>query len=361
MGVKRRPGPGHRRPRRSVPSRHDLVRRFHGKLLGPDPYRGRREPTARRRHGRRAESATRLERAVRTTGLPAAAASTRRSAPELRHAQPPPSHATLVHPGNLPWTRQVSQPPLPATDVEEERPVLTRDPAAIPAGGACVFQLPGDPSAASHARSAVSSTMRQLGFAVDQVDDAKLAVSELATNALTHASSMTRPELWMWARTRPSLELVISVFDGHRNGWPSITHADLLDEHGKGLSIVVALATRTGTSFTRSRLSVSTGKRVWFTLALPAPWSATGRVIAPRFAAHRLSEALAARGIPTTCRSDDTGISVITAGTLHVWVEPKAFCWRDDHGYTRQPLIDLQETAERIVNHHESHASRTST
>ena len=238
--------------------------------------------------------------------------------------------------------------------------MLTANPAAIPAGGACVFQLPGDASAASHARSIVSSSMRQLGFAADPVEDAKLAVSELATNALTHASSMTRPELWMWARTRPSLELVISVFDGHRNSWPSITHADLLDEHGKGLSIVVAVAAHAGASFTRSRLAGSTGKRVWFTLALPAPWSAADRIIAPRSAANRLSEALTARGIPTTCRSDDKGISIVTAGPLHVWVEPKAFCWRDGLGYTRQPLSALQETAEPSGNHHETHASKTS-
>ncbi|SNT60794.1 Anti-sigma regulatory factor (Ser/Thr protein kinase) [Actinomadura meyerae] len=239
--------------------------------------------------------------------------------------------------------------------------MLTGGPADIPAGGACAFQLPGDRSAASHARSLVAATMRQLNFAPDPIEDARLAVSELATNALAHASSTTRPELWIWARTRPTPQLVVSVFDAHRDAWPSLSHNDLLDEHGRGLSIVLALAVHAGASFTRSRLAVSTGKRVWFTLPLPAAWSAAGHVIAPGLAANRLCEALAARGIPTSCRSDDKGISVVTAGALDVWVEPKAFSWRDGQGYSRQPLIDLQETAERIVGHHETHASKTST
>ncbi|GAA1892340.1 ATP-binding protein [Actinomadura bangladeshensis] len=176
--------------------------------------------------------------------------------------------------------------------------MLTGAPADIPAGGACAFQLPGDLSAASHARSLVAATMRQLGFNPDPIEDARLAVSELATNALTHASSTTRPELWIWARTRPTPQLVVSVFDAHRGAWPTIRGTDLLDEHGKGLTIVAALATDTGTHRTRSRLTASPGKCVWFTLALPAPWSATTSVIAPIAAADRLTAALRSRGVP---------------------------------------------------------------
>jgi hypothetical protein len=233
--------------------------------------------------------------------------------------------------------------------------MLTANPANIPSGGACAFQLPGDPSGASHARSLVSATMRRLNFAPDPIEDAKLAVSELATNALAHASSTTRPELWIWARTHPSLELVISVFDAHRDTWPTIRNTDLLDENGKGLSIVTALSTGTGMDFSRSRLTPSTGKRVWFTLAVPAHWPAVDRAVAPVSVANQLSEALRARGVPTTCRSDDIGLSVLTVGTLNVWVQPKAFSWCDGRAYTCQPLTDLEETAERIISHHESH------
>ncbi|URN07665.1 hypothetical protein LUW74_32795 [Actinomadura madurae] len=105
--------------------------------------------------------------------------------------------------------------------------MLTGNPAGIPAGEACAFQLPPDPSAASHARSLTAATMRQLGYATDPIEDAKLAVSELATNALTHASSTAaRPELWIWARTHPTPQLVVSVFDAHRDSWPVLRVAD---------------------------------------------------------------------------------------------------------------------------------------
>ncbi|NKZ03282.1 ATP-binding protein [Actinomadura latina] len=241
--------------------------------------------------------------------------------------------------------------------------MLTANPAGIPTGGACAFQLPGDLSTPSHARFLVTTTMCQLGFAPHPVEDAKLAVSELATNALTHASSTTaRPELWMWARTHPSPELVISIFDIHRDAWPTIRNGDLLDEHGKGLSIVMALSVSAGTHPTRSRLNAAPGKCVWFTLGLPSSWPEAFRGSvrsAPRTAADRLHAALNARGVPTTRHSDDSGVSVLTTGTLNIWVDRKAFSWRDGQRYTRQPLIDLQETAERVISHHETHASTT--
>ncbi|WP_021591187.1 ATP-binding protein [Actinomadura welshii] len=233
--------------------------------------------------------------------------------------------------------------------------MLTANPAAIPAGEACAFQLPRDPSAASRARSLTAATMRQLGYATDPIEDAKLAVSELATNGFTHASSTAAlPELWIWARTCPTPQLVVSVFDAHRDTWPILRGADPLDEHGRGLSIVVALSADTGSHFTRSRLTAATGKCVWFALPLPTPWPAIDRVVAPLSAASRLSAALRARGVPTTCRSDDSGISILNTGALNVWVEPKVFSWRDGQGYVRQPLLDLQEAAERIIRHHET-------
>lgn len=116
----------------------------------------------------------------------------------------------------------------------------------------------------------------------------------------------------------------------------------------------MALSADTGSHFTRSRLTAATGKCVWFTFALPKPWPAANHVVAPLSAASRLSAALRARGVPTTCRSDDSGISVLNTGALNVWVEPKAFSWREGQSYVRQPLLDLQETAERIISHHET-------
>ncbi|MEU8803286.1 ATP-binding protein [Spirillospora sp. NPDC048819] len=238
--------------------------------------------------------------------------------------------------------------------------MLTGRPADIPPGGACAFQLPGDARCASQARSLLTATMRELNFTADSIEDAKLAVSELATNAHAHAPSTSRPELWVWARTRPAPELVVSVFDTHCETWPVSHNADLLDEHGKGLAIVAALSSNTGTHHTRSRLTTSVGKCVWFTLTLPTGWPAAKRVIIPAVAAGRLSEVLRARGVPAACRCDDNGISLINVGALNIWVEPNAFSWRSSQGYTRQPLIDLQEVAERIVSCHETASASAS-
>ena len=240
--------------------------------------------------------------------------------------------------------------------------MLTGDPAGIPAGGACAFPLPNDASVASRARSLLAATMRPLGFAADQVEDGELAVSELATNAYTYAcwpvrADTVQQELWIWARTFPIPELVVSVFDSHRDTWPVTRDAGLLDEHGKGLSIVAAVSTSTGTHLTRSRLTAASGKCVWFTLPLPATWQIADRAIPPIFAACQLSDALKARGIPTTYRRDGSGATVLSTRTLNIWVAPKAFTWPDNHGHTRQPLIDLEETAERITSHHETHSS----
>ncbi|MDL4813079.1 ATP-binding protein [Actinomadura opuntiae] len=239
--------------------------------------------------------------------------------------------------------------------------MLSGRPADIPIGGACAFQLPADPTCASRSRSLLAATMRELHLPPGLIEDAKLAVSELATNALNHAPSpwsngMAFPELWVWARTRPAPELVVSVFDAHREVWPVSTDTDLLDDHGKGLAIVAALASHTGAHWTRARFRSScTGKRVWFAVALPTPWPKADQIVPPATAARGLSEVLRARGVGVVRRTDEAGISILATGDLNIWVEPKAFSWRAGTNYLRQPLIDLQETAECIVSHLEGH------
>jgi hypothetical protein len=203
--------------------------------------------------------------------------------------------------------------------------------------------------------------MRDLHLPQALIEDAELAVSELATNALKHAPSpwfrgMALPELWVWARTCPAPELVVSVFDSHRDVWPVSSHSDLLDDHGKGLTIVAALASHTGAHWTRARFRASCeGKRVWFAVALPTPWPEADEVVPPATAARGLSEILQARGIRVLRRTHEVGISVLAIGDLNIWVEPKAFTWQTSRGYTHRPLIDLHETAECIVSHLEGH------
>ncbi|WP_207947044.1 ATP-binding protein, partial [Actinomadura sp. 7K507] len=139
--------------------------------------------------------------------------------------------------------------------------------ADIALGGMCAWRLPADASCASVARSLLSIAMTTLGLDRDTTDDATLAASELATNALTHASPSTStvpPELWVWARATPTPQLVISVFDACRSSWPDTTPKDLLDDHGRGIGIVALLAEAWGAHPSRSICTGGAqGKAVW--------------------------------------------------------------------------------------------------
>jgi hypothetical protein len=205
--------------------------------------------------------------------------------------------------------------------------------------------------------------MTALGLPRTLIEDGELAVSELATNAYLHANHagpaavpVVAPELWVWVRTCPAPELVVSVFDGDRSALPRITSADPLDECGKGLGIVAAVSASWGTHPSRSRLGNPPvrGKATWFALSLPDPWPGTDRIIPPWIAAQELVTALAARGIGAARRSDDKGISIVQVHGRNVWVGPSTFSWRERHGgYVHHPLVDLHEVAEQVVRLHE--------
>jgi hypothetical protein len=231
-------------------------------------------------------------------------------------------------------------------------------PPNIPAGGAYAGQLPPDASCASIARSMVASTMTALGFPDEVIENGKLAVSETSTNTYVHAAPLppcepiTVPELWIWARTHPAPQLVISVFDTNRQNMPKPAATDLMAENGRGLSIVDAVSADWGIRRSRSRLTPHPvpGKAAWFALPLPEPWPAQNQAIPPGHAAHQLQLTLAARGINGTRRSDDKGISIIQIPGIDIWVEPKAYTWQDTPGtYINHPLLDLHETTEDLI------------
>jgi DNA-binding NarL/FixJ family response regulator len=89
--------------------------------------------------------------------------------------------------------------------------------------------------------------------------DAVLVISELATNAITHADSSCRIRLSLTAAT-----LRIDVIDAG-SGTPEPQLADLTSEHGRGLGMVAAVAAAWG-----MEAIPGDGKLVWAELKRPA-------------------------------------------------------------------------------------------
>ena len=233
----------------------------------------------------------------------------------------------------------------------------------IQAGGCAAWQLPVDPRSAAIARSYVTAVATALALPERLIDDARVAVSELATNALQHAGSngayepIVAPELWIYPRTHPRPQLVVTVFDSHRDRQPEIRPTELLDEHGKGLGIVAALATDTGTHPSRSRVGAwpVRGKAVWFALDLPQPWTAARHAMTQADAARRLHALLAARGLNGLIYGDRPGVSLVSVPHgPNVWAEPRGFLLHDSAGARiHRPLADIEDVAELVVHHHE--------
>jgi Histidine kinase-like ATPase domain len=233
----------------------------------------------------------------------------------------------------------------------------------LAAGGACAWQLPPDESGPAMARSLLAATMTTLGLDCEVIEDGKLAVSETSTNALRHGrprpgpGQVVPPELWIWARTAPAPQLVVSVFDTNHQTTCKPADADLMAENGRGLGIVDAVCAGWGIRRSRSRLTPLPipGKAAWFALPLPEPWPAQHQAISPGRAAHQLAATLAARGVNGTRRSDDRGISIIEIPGIDVWIEPKNYTWQDTpSAYIIHPLADLHETADDLIHRIES-------
>ena len=234
---------------------------------------------------------------------------------------------------------------------------------AVADGGCAAWQLPFDPRSAALARSYFTAVATALALPRSLIDDGAVAVSELATNAYQHAGGIDSyepvipPELWIYSRSHPQPQLVVTVFDARRDRPPQLRPVDPLDGHGRGLGIVCALSADAGSHPSRSRVGAWTvaGKAVWFALALPRPWPAAQHAVTPTQAAEQLHTLLAARGLDGLIRADQPGVSLVSVRTgLTVWAEPQGFRLRDINGTcTRRPLTDLEDVAELVIHHHE--------
>ncbi|WP_149260431.1 ATP-binding protein [Actinomadura sp. K4S16] len=226
-------------------------------------------------------------------------------------------------------------------------------------GGCAALPLPADDSIAHVARSHVTALLPALGLSVQDVDDIKLMVSELATNALQHGMPHDAPagaELWVYQRDNGHGrdELVVKAFDTLR-GWRPCDGGPGRPDHGRGLKVVDILTKgRWGHHRTRSRLGTPAvrGKATWFALPLPRTLRRrrAWRVGGP-YAAKDLRTLLVQRGLDHLEQEDGEGMTVLTDGRgLTVRCEPAAFRWRAPSGAAGTlPIIDITEACERIV------------
>ncbi|MBC2900563.1 ATP-binding protein [Streptomyces cupreus] len=125
--------------------------------------------------------------------------------------------------------------------------MTTAQLGAAPRGGVeHVFPLPHTAGAVSALRGRIRTVLTDWNLAADITEDVLLVVSELLTNAIVHAlppATLTLSHSHMDTGEAVRVE-VTDMGPAHLAG-PSASPLDP-DEHGRGLRIVTALATRCG-------------------------------------------------------------------------------------------------------------------
>ena len=115
--------------------------------------------------------------------------------------------------------------------------------------------LTADPTTPGMARHFVRDVLESADIDAVVIDAVELLTSEVVTNVVVHVGSTS--ELHVQA-VDGSVRVDISDDDDHR---PKMTKANVADSHGRGLSIVEALADAWGVNPDPVR-----GKTVWFEL-----------------------------------------------------------------------------------------------
>ncbi len=121
--------------------------------------------------------------------------------------------------------------------------------------------FPRERKSVSSVRSYVADTLAAWGYP-DRLDDLRLCVSELATNALLHGVSSGRMfEVWVAA---DDTMVRVEIRDSG-DGVPAPRVADVSEECGRGLVLVAALADDWGV------ISHAVGKTVWIAVKSRSP------------------------------------------------------------------------------------------
>ena len=129
--------------------------------------------------------------------------------------------------------------------------------------------LAPEPGSVARARGFLTDTLRRWSVPEETELVARLALSELVTNAVVHASTD------LVVRVRPDDDGIwVGVSDQNRE-LPVVREAPGEGLGGRGLAIVAAVARRWGVDRRFSRR----GKTVWFTVSVPggAPRSGSAR------------------------------------------------------------------------------------
>jgi anti-sigma regulatory factor (Ser/Thr protein kinase) len=146
-------------------------------------------------------------------------------------------------------------------------------------GHSCLIRLPDDAHPVATARRRLRAVLRLWELHPETVDTIELVVCELATNAVRHTDGPVDIAVLMCEHRQ---ELLVRVRDRDPRP-PRELHATDEDEHGRGLDIVDALATRHGHTLMNGH------KTVWAAVAVRAPSGPAIPVPVPVPVAERLS------------------------------------------------------------------------
>jgi anti-sigma regulatory factor (Ser/Thr protein kinase) len=145
---------------------------------------------------------------------------------------------------------------LGAESPEDDVALLIARVPPRPGVGTLVQNVAANPEALAEIRRRVAETVSSWGVGLQHVDEVVLVACELVTNALVHG----RPPVQLRVR-RSGSRAVLEVHD-YARVLPQLRHPGMLEEHGRGLQLVEALAERWGTRPT------SAGKWTWCDIAL---------------------------------------------------------------------------------------------
>jgi anti-sigma regulatory factor (Ser/Thr protein kinase) len=120
------------------------------------------------------------------------------------------------------------------------------------------IELPGDRSGAARARHFVADLLSSWGVSDALIDDCRLLVSELVTNAVLHARSAPRVDV---DRRDGGVRVAVSDTSAAR---PRVLDGGPYSAAGRGMMLVDRIASRWGVD------PLPDGKSVWFELEIPA-------------------------------------------------------------------------------------------